>query len=198
MALRVAWYRTVKSLFGGTRGICHVVSEHLGSTQGQRVLDVGCGFADLRQCLDADEYVGVESDDAFVQAGARYLRPNDRLVNGDARRLSELGLGEFDVVVALGFLHHLNDDDALVLLQSLRSVLLPTGRFFAIEPLRGPGQSVVERALYALDRGDYIRDEAAYLQLVQKEFPAVELNRRHRSLPLPYSHAVFVAAASPA
>jgi SAM-dependent methyltransferase len=92
-----------------------------------RVLDVGCGEGwnafDLAECGCA-EVVGVEYRERFVRtAETERLRlglANVRFVQGDARRVDEMGLGRFGICLCAGLLYHMQNP--FNLLKRLRNV----------------------------------------------------------------------------
>lgn len=67
-----------------------------------KVLDVGCGFADLSEYLDKHlvEYQGVDAIDWVVEA-AKAQRPNVNIIHGT---IDSPGVEQADIVVALGVL----------------------------------------------------------------------------------------------
>jgi hypothetical protein len=95
--------------------------------------------------------------------------------------------------VAVGLLHHLDDDDASALLKALPSVLKPGGRFVAAEPVFHPEQRATARVLAALDRGRYVRDQRSYEQLVSPWFREASTEIRHDLFWFPYSHCIIQA-----
>src|SRR5580765_6315521 len=66
----------------------------LADMQGRRVLDAGCGRADLMDFLRAreiqpEQYVGIEAVDELAGAAMRKQRPDARIIHGDFVRQPE-------------------------------------------------------------------------------------------------------------
>lgn len=59
----------------------------------------------------------------------------------------------FDIVLASGLLHHLDDEAVGELMQLVRLALRAGGRFAAIDPVMVSGQNRIARALIERDRG---------------------------------------------
>ncbi|MDD3661640.1 MAG: class I SAM-dependent methyltransferase [Candidatus Dojkabacteria bacterium] len=101
------WY---DSLVGNTGSIFHrnvaipIVSELLSVTNGERVLDLGCGQGALFSALKSKpvEYVGVDASSALITA-ARNRHPSGTFIRADVGRLPRSGIVDhsFDAVVFL-------------------------------------------------------------------------------------------------
>jgi SAM-dependent methyltransferase len=157
---------------------------------GQRVLDIGCGTGILLGYLPAVEYVGFDpSDDYITSAQARPVR-GARFFVGDVNDIDPASLGRFDVVVALGVLHHL-DDTAAARLFDIAATVLDDGRLVTIDPCYSPNQSRLSRAVVARDRGGAVRTVDAYRALAARRFADVQTHEHHDLLTIPYSHVVL-------
>jgi SAM-dependent methyltransferase len=107
-----------------------------GAGKNSRVLSLGCGIGDTELLLAprVKEVVGVDlSPTAIRQARA----DAERLRIGNARfeEGSEMD-GQFDVVMAIFFLHHLPDEDLAELPGTVRAHLVPGGVFYSLDPSR--------------------------------------------------------------
>ncbi len=116
-------------------------SEMVPSTDGMRLLDVGCGTGLSRQIYanKKTEFVGIDlSAEALRVAAAKFS--NDTWLQGDACAIP-YDDQQFDVVCFSGVLHHIADFS-----QALREgyrVLRPGGYVFAYDPnLLHPGMAI--------------------------------------------------------
>lgn len=66
----------------------------------------------------------------------------------------------------MGVLHHLSDDDAKVILSSVRSQLKPSGRLITLDPCFTEPQNPIARFLIKHDRGCNVRTPEQYSKLV--------------------------------
>ena len=99
--------------------------------------------------------------------------------------------GTFDVVLATGVIHHLDDVQAAALFGLARLALRPAGRLVTFDGCRVPQQSRLARWLLAKDRGKFVRTQEEYLRLASARFANVELDLRHDLLRVPYTHLIM-------
>ena len=117
---------------------------------------------------------------------------------GDVTRLDEGVLeGPFDIVVAIGVLHHLDDAGVRRMAASAAAVMAPEGRMITVDPTFVDGQPRAARFVISHDRGEHVREPAAYESLTRTAFGDVTSTVRSDLLHIPYSHCV-VESSSPA
>ena len=78
--------------------------------------------------------------------------------------------GTFDLVLAIGVIHHLDDAQAAKLFDLARLALRPTGRLVTYDGCYVPDQSKIARWFLSHDRGNFIRARAEYLRLASARF----------------------------
>ena len=180
-------YRLFSRLIAG-RFYARYVSEFVHAQQGDRILDIGCGPADILEYLPAPSYHGIDISTKYIVAASRRF--------GDRATFSCVGVadasvdnpGSYDIVLANGVLHHLNDEQALQLLQLAHGALRPGGRLVTFDGCFTPDQSRIAAWLLRMDRGKHVRPEAEYVRLASEVFPVVTAQVRHGMLRLPYTH----------
>ena len=106
-----------------------------------RVLSVGCGIADTELLLapHVGEVVGIDlSPSAIDQARADAARAGIGNFRGLCGTLEDAsgGLGQFDAVLAIFFLHHLPDAALSAFPALAGSLLRPGGTFYSLDPSR--------------------------------------------------------------
>jgi SAM-dependent methyltransferase len=186
-----AVYGLWSRLLGGARARSVIVREYITGLQVARVLDLGCGTGDMLEHLPAVNYVGIDISPQYIaRARARFANRDAEFHVGDATAVPD-GLGDFDLALATGVLHHLDDAQALQLLRGAASALRPTGRFLAVEPTFTIGQNRFARALIARDRGRYVRTPEQYAALAESAFPWSRTSARQDLLRVPYTHCVL-------
>jgi SAM-dependent methyltransferase len=119
-----------------------------GAGLAARVLSLGCGIGDTELLLapHVADVVGVDLSPAAVrQARADAARAG--AVNASFG--SEIPNGaQFDVVMAIFFLHHLPDSDLAELPRKLKDLLAPSGVFYSLDPSSGRLSGKVGRLLF--------------------------------------------------
>jgi SAM-dependent methyltransferase len=184
-------YEILQRLIGSERARRRFVEEILQPFSEARVLDIGCGAGTLLDYLpDGIQYTGIDMNSRYIDSARGAYGERARFVCARVGDEVDVGAATFDFVVAKSVLHHLNDDDANALFALARRSLRTGGVFVSIDPVRHLRQSLVARALMALDRGARVRTSEAYYALLAKHFEHVESRVLTDLLPIPYSHWV--------
>lgn len=163
-----------------------------------RVLDMGCGpaafLATNAEFRGAIRYVGFDPNPKYI-ATAREQFPEAELHVGTTATLGSVISGPFDLVVASGVLHHVDDAIVRELAAFASQRLRPGGRLVTIDPTFLDGQRTVARLLARSDRGRFVRSPSAYLELIRAGFVGGEVDSHtlHDLLRVPYDHCVTVA-----
>ena len=184
-------------LVGGTRGRSLLVREYVRPQPGARVLDLGCGPGELVDHLGDVRYVGVDVSHAYVARARDAVGDRAEFRVGDAAELDG-DLRDFDLVLAFGVIHHLDDASALRLLNGAKAALHPNGRFVSVDPTVISGDRALARLLVSRDRGEHVRSPAQYERLAESNFTRVRCEVRHDVLRIPYSHCVLECESSAA
>ncbi len=186
-----AAYRLFSNLVGGHRSRTECVTRYIRPRVSDRVLDCGCGPGDLCEYLPDVDYVGIDID-------ARYIAEARSRFGGRATfRLGPLGEetmteeAHYDLVLAWGVLHHLDDDQAGEFMSLARRGLKPTGRLVTLDPCYTDDQSRLARYLADKDRGQHVRSLEAWRHLVTPVFPSAVFHLRHDLLRIPYTHLIM-------
>lgn len=187
-------YRWSQALLSSNNTASRVTGEFLKIKSGQRVLDIGCGPADVLAHLPDDiDYHGYDAERNYIAtARKRYGDRGSfsvRTVSPDAVN----DIGSFDVVMSLGVVHHLTDAEADTLFASAAKVLRPGGRVITLDCVYVNGQNPVARLLASLDRGKYVRSPDGYLSLVRRHFEQADATILHDLIAVPYTHCIIEA-----
>jgi SAM-dependent methyltransferase len=180
-------YSLFQKLMGARGGWERFVSRDVRAKAGDHVLDLGCGPGDVLDYLPAVEYWGFDISAPYIeQARRRHSGRGQffcKLLTADD--LSELPA--YDIVIASGLLHHLDDDDAVQLLELAHNALKPGGRLLTIDPCLELRQNPLARFLIERDRGQNVRFQSAYVDLANRVFSNVQVVVRHKRW-IPYTH----------
>ena len=190
-------YSLFRRLVGRDTARTVYAREHLRVEPGQRVLDIGCGPGDILAYLPAVHYEGYDispeyiarARERFGERAAFHCRAVDDSLPVPA--------GGFDVVIAHGLLHHLDDDEARSLFRVARRALRPGGRMVTFDGCFSDDQSAAARLFLRLDRGKHVRTRQAYEALARAEFARVESFVRHDLIRIPYTHLIMECGTAP-
>lgn len=164
---------------------------HYGLKPGDRVLDIGCGPADILEALPPVEYHGFDLSADYIEAARKRFggRGTFHVEAVDAEQVKQYA--GFDLVLATGVVHHLTDAEALDLFRVAAAALKPGGRLVTLDGCLVEGQSPVARWLLKRDRGQFVRGQAAYLALARAVFSKVQPTVTTGLLRIPYTHLVM-------
>ena len=122
-------------LMGAKRGRHIFATEYIRARDGNFVLDVGCGTADVRFYLPNVEYIGIEPDAHYADAANNRLKEagvSGKVLQGllDEQTLEDLP--KFDIIIISGVFHHLSDEDVIKMAELSKQALKPGGRLISI------------------------------------------------------------------
>lgn len=109
-------YQLWWNLVGGRACAKILVNEYVQPGAGARILEIGCGPANIVRYLPPSEYSGFDLSPRYIELAKRRF-PKAHFV---CERVSQFSLAKeqsFDVVLALGIAHHLEDAEARQLFQ---------------------------------------------------------------------------------
>jgi len=165
-----------------------IVDEYIKPTAGCSVLDIGCGNADLADLLPDDvTYLGLDNNPRYIESAKQR---GINVIEAHVDELGSLGYGPFDVAVAIGLLHHLDDATALDLVRDVAKVLSPSGRLITVDPVYHENQSYISRTIMRFDRGKFVRREEGYTGLIGEGFVSSTVVVRYDLNPFPYAHCI--------
>jgi SAM-dependent methyltransferase len=183
-------YRAWSRLLGVRTYSQVLVKEHIRPESTDRILDIGCGPGTLAPFLPTTDYVGFDASPEYIKlAQKRY--PGLRFV---CERVSQYTLAEhgyFDIVLAFGILHHLDDAEAIQLFRIACDALKPGGRLVTNDGVWTNDQSGIAKYLLARDRGQFVRTAEQYVTLASQVFSTVKHTIRHDLLWIPYTHILL-------
>jgi len=186
-----AGYRMFVRLVGGDVQKKYV-NEYIRPRLGDKVLDIGCGPGDMLASLPGVEYLGVDISPEYIEAARNRFDAKGRFFCGDIGTATvELEKGTFDLVLATGVLHHLDDERAARLFELARLALRSDGRLITYDGCYVPEQSRMARWVLSKDRGKFVRSRDQYLRLASRCFSKVEPHLRHDLLRIPYTHLIM-------
>ncbi len=185
-------YRAFSSIVGLSGGFrVEYIKNHIKPFDGANILDIGCGPGDFLKLLDNVNYVGFDLNAKYIAAAKQRF--------GNAGTFIQEKVGEdivgkynnFDIVMANGLLHHLNDGEVLQLLETAWNSLIPGGRLITLDGVLHEKQSKLAKYFVMRDRGRFMRDEAGYARLCNRIFNSLCITTYENALRIPYSLIVI-------
>jgi SAM-dependent methyltransferase len=190
--LECAWiYALFKRLLQPPSAQWKFVAEFVRAQPGARILDIGCGTGWILDYLPGDlHYVGYDLNPNYIASAQQRFGDRGTFFCADITGQSVPQIeGElFDIVLALGLVHHLNDAEAKRLCESAHAHLKPNGVFITFDGVYAPNQSRIARYIISRDRGQAVRTPEGYLALTESLFATVKRQVRTDLLRIPYTH----------
>jgi len=176
----------------GARLVRHdLVANYVRPTSSNRILDIGCGTAEILSYLPAGvNYWGYDISHRYIEAAKSRFGTRGHFHCGHLDRTALSKLPKFDVVLAIGVLHHLDDGFANNFLALAREALSEGGRMVTIDPCFAQQQNPIARYLINQDRGQNVRSAEDYQKLAGQIFSKVQGTLRHRRW-IPYTHWIM-------
>jgi len=192
-------YDLFQEIMGSRKARTIFSAEYVRANPGDAVLDIGCGTAELLHYLPPVEYHGFDPDPRYIDTARRKFRDRPHCSFTCAILDEELvgALPKFDVVLMIGVLHHLDDDEVPRLAALARTALKATGRLVSLDPCLVEDQSAIARFLAKRDRGQHVRQREGYRKLMSAVFPSVATEIRHDLGRIPYTHLIMQCRPGP-
>jgi SAM-dependent methyltransferase len=187
-------YDFVQDILGARRGRLEFVNGHVRPSPGDRILDLGCGTARILDYLPKGAYQGFDESQIYIDAAQRHYGNRGTFTCALVGQTIIDQLQPFDLVLAMGLIHHLDEEQAHSLMKLAKSALRKGGRLVTIDPCFTTGQGAVARFLVGRDRGQNIRTAEQYRLIAEDSFKNVELTVKHRNW-LPYTHCIMECTA---
>ena len=185
-------YDFFQDLMGARTGRRELIHQHVRPVAGDRILDIGCGTGRILDYLPAVEYFGFDLSQRYIDDAVRRYGPRGHFKCSLVEQMTVDEMAPFDIVLAAGLLHHLDDRQASDLMRLAGSALRQGGRLVTIDPCYANGQSAASRFLVGRDRGQNVRSPEQYRELASAAFPDSHVSGqvKHRSW-IPYTHWIM-------
>lgn len=145
--------------------IRRVIGGVLARYKYETILDFGCGIGILAPLFPRKKYLGFDKDEKAI-AFAKVRNPGYSFIVSDATNL-KLNK-KFDLIVVIGVLHHLDDQEAKAALKTIRFLLAKNGVVLIIEPIPPIYKwNILGYLLRASDKGHFVRKMQDYKKLMR-------------------------------
>lgn len=167
-------YQLLQNLVRSEKHLKSYVENHIKIKQGDMVLDIGCGPADILNYLPDVTYVGFDLSQKYIDEATKKFGNRGSFFCQEVSKTKISDESSYDIVLANNCLHHLNDKEALDLFELALFVLKPGGRLVTCDGCKVKNDNLISRLMLALDRGKFVRTQDAYTALASKVFSNVQ------------------------
>src|SRR5882724_12597421 len=169
-----------------------VIQTHVRAKAGSKVVDIGCGPSRILRWLPDVQYLGLDINPDYISSARRTHGNKGTFVVGDTKSLrDDLRFKDADIVMALGLLHHLDDEDAAHCIRFAYDALKEGGRFVCLDGCWIPNQDTFSRYVMSHDRGQNVRTEQQYRELAAKVFTNLDAWVDKKPMRIPYVTVVL-------
>jgi SAM-dependent methyltransferase len=165
------------------------VRDYIRPFPGCRILDIGCGPAAILEHLpeSVGEYVGFDMNPGYIESARLRWGARGRFHCQKVETATLAQDGAYDIVLANGIVHHLDDAEARQLFDVAHRALRRGGRLVTYDNVHIENQHWFARWLIARDRGRAVRHREGYETLARGRFARVESTILHDTLRVPYT-----------
>jgi len=181
-------YNFFQRMMGG-EGPAGFVNQFMKPKKGDRILDLGCGTARILDFLPKVDYVGFDSDSNYINFAKNKYGDLGTFYLGHVQQASIEKMLPFDIVIMMGVLHHLDDENVKSVLQIIYGALKPGGRLITIDPVFIRNQNLIAKILISLDRGRNVRTSDQYESLTRLFFTKSDVSIKKNTF-IPYTHCI--------
>src|SRR5262245_33360995 len=141
-----AVYRLLHVLLGTARMRRFYVDEFMRPQEGARVVDIGCGTADILEYLPQVKYFGIDYNPMYIEHNKKRFPGSEFHVASVGLELKNI-LPPADIVMANAILHHLTDEEADALFTTAKGLLSDGGRLMTLDNRYRPKQNPISKLL---------------------------------------------------
>ena len=171
-------YLAYQSMVGGIRARRICIRDYVKPTPGMVVIDIGCGPGYTAQWLPDSRFFGFDVCGAYIDYATRKFGRHAVFHCGLFSQQCVSMLPKADLVLMMGLLHHLPDEECVSLLGLARSAMKKGGKLLAMDGCYRDGQPWIARCFLDWDRGKYIRTPESYVRIAQSVFGEVVASLR--------------------
>lgn len=185
-------YQTYQRIVGIDLAFKKYIREIIKPQSDCRILDIGCGEGYILNFLPEDvRYVGYDMSPAYINYAKEKFGTRGTFIN---ERVSEMTMdshASFDIVLATGLLHHLNDAEGAELFRIGAACLRPGGVMYTYDNAFLEGQSLLARYISSKDRGQHVRYPDQYREIGLSAFNKVDIIVKHNMIRIPQTICIL-------
>lgn len=184
-------YDLLTSLVGKESNRIKLIQNYVRPYAGCRILEIGCGTGSMVSYLPNSiaEYTGFDMNPLYIESAKKRWksRPNCSFFCQKVEDATTLQQGHYDIVLAFGIVHHLNDDEAACLFKLAYQTLRLNGALITYDNVHIDNQNRLAKWFISKDRGRAVRTIEDYRRIATQYFVNIEDSISHDSLRIPYT-----------
>lgn len=184
-------YDLSQKIMGAERIRKELVEKHIKPQQNDNILDIGCGTAEILTHLpNFINYWGYDISPEYITKAQNKFGNRGHFYCTPLTIENSYNLPKFNTILAIGVLHHLNDEEIENICHMSSKLLAKNGKFISIDPCYDIGQNSIAHFLISKDRGQNVRDKNGYYSLAKSYFKKINGTLKHRKW-IPYTHWIM-------
>ena len=184
-------YNLSMNILGSTNSRKKFLSDYTSFFPNDKVLDLGCGPAQILSLLSNVEYTGIDASQDYINTAQKRF-PNGKFICSYFDETTKLD-GKYDLVLALGLIHHMDEKTSKNLIVNACNILKEGGKLITFDNVLFKGQNWLARWIIKQDRGNFIRSLRDYSSLFpQNKFREIQFDLREDLLRIPYTHVISI------
>ena len=170
------FYSFFQWFMGGNKAYGDIVTNYIKPFPGMKILDIGCGPANILYYLENVDYWGYDISSPYIENAKNRFGALGTFHCQDLKITDLDELPEFDVVLALGLLHHLEDSSVINTLKIAYKALKAGGKLITMDSCIDSSQTPLARFIVLKDRGQNIRNKKGYQDLAGRVFTRLKVD----------------------
>lgn len=185
-------FDTYQKLIGSDDFMKRYVREFICPFPDARILDIGCGTAPVLKYLPTNiEYVGYDLNPHYIEDASKKYKGRGKFYCERISDSSITKINDFDIALAGGVLHHIDDDEAKKLFEIALHLLKPGGYLITYDGVYIEKQSIFAKWILSKDRGKHVRTHDEYVNLAKSSFSKTESFIMHDMYKMPYTAIIM-------
>lgn len=162
-----------KLIAGDQANTKNFVRKYLIKYKIKSVLDVGCGTGDFIEAVpDNMSYLGIDINKEFISFAKSHYKDRKSLFLVQDVIEEQFSLDQkFDATILISMLHHFSDKDLEEILLKIKKI---TRKVIIIADIIPNPPGLLRKFMVKMDQGNYIRDKAEKLKILDKYFTITE------------------------
>ena len=151
-----------------------------------KVLDVGCGPAEILDILPKIQYYGFDINPVYINSAKKKYENRGKFFCKKFTIKDTKYLPKFDHILLLGVLHHLSDKEINKLIPNIKKVLKKKGNIITLDNIFINNQNFIAKFLIQMDKGENVRSKKGYLSILKNHFKKINSKIYHQKF-IPYT-----------